>query len=203
MLTNIDRLLLPQRLSKIKSIELIWTLSSPDLPVNPAASLSQVMPPLAELHDFLRSVPTLFPNLNSLYLSVQGCGTPSERQMYHMTYSEEEEIITMTEDAIMKPFDGMVRKLPLSVKTCSLALPSTLYAPRRAKAMREGIAVQMACEGGKLERHWRPVTGDISHHLDGYWVRHGFKDMRLTHHYSEELRPYSPMYTANMIFYDL
>lgn len=205
MLVNIDHLLLPQRLCKIKSLELIWSLSSPDLPVDLAVPLSPAMPQLRALHDFLKRVPTIFPNLNSLYLSVQGYGIPSDRQIYHMTDSEEEDIIAMIEEAIMKPFDNMVLKLSPSVKDCSLALPSTLYAPRRLKAIEEGVTVEMACEGGKLERHWRPVTGitNTSHHLNGYWVRHGFRDMKLTHHYSEELRPYSPFFMENMILYDL
>ncbi|POR34944.1 Uncharacterized protein TPAR_04833 [Tolypocladium paradoxum] len=165
LLYNIDRFLLPQRRSSINSVELMWEFDAPRL-----QDRDRNIPFFKE---FLEVVPSMFPRVEFLHLAVQwrtpcpphgGVPEPSEWEYETM------------EDIVMRPVDKMVRRLGPRVRECSVAIPSTMYAPRRRRAKEAGEVVEHACYGGQLERYWRPLGGDSEHH-QGYWVRHGLKDV--------------------------
>ncbi|UNI17124.1 hypothetical protein JDV02_003500 [Purpureocillium takamizusanense] len=123
---------------------------------------------------FLDGVPSMFPRAESLHLTVQWRNPRPER--WGMPNPTQAAFQT-AEEAIMRPLDGMVRRLGPHVRDCSIAIPSSMYGPRRRRAKEAGAVVEQACYGGCLERYWRPLDGCA--HRAGYWVRHGHKDIAL------------------------
>ncbi|KAK7425754.1 hypothetical protein QQZ08_007729 [Neonectria magnoliae] len=105
MIMNLPRLLVPQRLEAITSVEILW-----DFEPFPESGRKSDYQPLADCKSFqafLNLVPTLFPKMVSLYISLQGC--------LHYKSSEypssDEELFGILEPTIMLPVDNMVRKL--------------------------------------------------------------------------------------------
>lgn len=200
MLINLNRLLLPQRLSSIMAVEILWTTWPEDLyPTSPPSDPLATNSSLRSLRFILKAIPSLFPNLRSLYFSIQSFTFPTELQ--YRSIPEDQSSMAITDEAFVRPFQDMVRSMPPSIKECSLALPSSLYASRRTRALEADARVERACDGGKLERHWCPLETEANS-LQGHWINLGFKDMTRST-LADETLPHSPSYEQNMILFNL
>lgn len=168
LLCNIDQFLLPQRRSCVNSVELTWEFDGPRLQDRDCS--------IPSFNEFLQVVPGMFPRVEFLYLAVQWrAPCPPPGAVPDPSLSSEWECETM-EDTVMGPVDMMVRRLGPRVRECSVAIPSSMYGPRRRQAREAGEVVERASHGGQLERYWRPLSGDSAHH-QGYWVREGLRDL--------------------------
>lgn len=171
MVMNLPRLLLPQRLLAINTLEIVWEF----VPFPRQGDMHPISPmgDLASFHAFMEAAPAMFGHVRSLYISLQGQLKPrwSDFSIWG------DEWFKFTEVVIMAPVDEMVRKLGPQVKECSIALPSSLYASRRNRTRQAGGLVQQTIDGGQLERYWRPL--DRCKSRSGYWVRLGQKDLTL------------------------
>lgn len=148
LLYNVDRFLLPQRLVRIASVQLMWEFDEPRL-----HDRAQRVPTFKQ---FLDAVPAIFPHVQQLYLTVQWrTPLPSRADVPRTTTREEFET---AEDIVMRPVDRMVRRLGGHVRECSVAIPSTMYDPRQRQAKRAGQRVEQMFYGDAVERFW-PATG--------------------------------------------
>lgn len=174
MIRNIPRILPSQRIVKIRSVEMRWDLHL-------FQKDKRGHPPYADLPEFqklLDVVPTLFPNLKSLHISLIGDTVPRVDQQNYFD---------AVEAVILIPFDKMVRNLGQSVETCDLALPWMAYAAmKHAATGRSGLSRKPILRG-KWERLWRELPkveleneGSTSR-LSGYWIYRGKRDFSLEH----------------------
>lgn len=202
---NMHSHLTPERISAIKSVELLWDVE-PLSDDDNGNVIDGPLDPRIPFQKFLNAVPTMFPALRSLYISIQGDLQLRPGFYPHFNRREYAEyVMRETEQRIMRPVDEMVRKLGPQVRECSIAVPSTMYAPRRAAAREAGFKVELACDG-KLERAWRALEDGSAGRggRDGYWVRLGFKDLKRQQAYlNEEVLECSPRYMENWILYDV
>ncbi|KAH6995884.1 hypothetical protein BKA56DRAFT_472834 [Ilyonectria sp. MPI-CAGE-AT-0026] len=172
MVMNLPRLLIPQRLEAITSVEILWDWE-PFLRQDETAAFM----PLSDkksFHAFLDFIPIAFPKIRSLYVSLQGKLHGYRTSQYP---PPAEERFGILEETIMIPVDNMVRTLGTHVQDISVAIPSTLYFHYRERAQSLGWKVEQTCVAGQLERHWRPLT-DCEFRA-GYWVPLGQRDLHL------------------------
>lgn len=161
---HLPRLIPSQRLSSVRSVELIWELEA----FHSDSSLPVKRPycDLPSFHTFLAAVPTIFSGVRSFYISVQG-------RLFPFGMGNERDEFTRKE--ILRPIENMIRTLGPQVHDCSIAVPSTFYVTLRDEARQNRQCIEQASFDGKLERHWRPLQSSES--LSGYWVRLGQRDM--------------------------
>lgn len=176
MICHLPQLLLPQRLGNITSVEMVWNFH----PFRDAGPHGLPDSGLTAFYNLLDLLPGTFPHLRKLYLSLQGdmkssLGVPTEKHF------------DVIESAIMKPVDDMVRRLDPRVDECDIAIPTSLYHPRKYKATGTSLKLgRKVC--GEWERFWRELsppatTGDgggTAHLRRGYWVRLGQMDIPLS-----------------------
>lgn len=166
MLLNIDRLLLPQRLSSIRSVELVWDFS-------PFPWDAREIKPYGDLKSwnrFLEALPAKFTNVRQFYLAVQGQVVPGLRNGHgSMSHMPSEPKHRLTEQKIMAPLDVLVRKLGPQIEDCRIAIASGLYDVRRKHALKYGGKVEQVHLGDEVERHWRSLD-ENSPNRAGYWV---------------------------------
>ena len=171
MISNLPQLLLPQRLDSITFVEMVWHLR----PFQDAGSDDPPDSSLETFHNLLDVLPPTFPHLKKLYISLQGDMQPRDAPY--------EKRLDVTESAIMRPVDDMVRRVGSCMQECNIAIPTSLYQPRKSGATVTNLLWGRKARG-EWERFWRelPETemGGGSAHLRGYWVRHGQGDMRMT-----------------------
>ncbi|KAK7228263.1 hypothetical protein V2G26_000433 [Clonostachys chloroleuca] len=155
MLLHLDKLLLPQRLSKIRSVELVWYF-------RPYAPNTVVVGPLDDLgtfYTFLEALPTTFPNLTSFYMALWGDLTPMKEYIGVPVYMEEAESIKITDRDIMSPIDRYVSKFSPKLRQCTIALGGLEYERRRRQAVKAGdVEVEQIHLQHLQERHWRPLN---------------------------------------------
>ncbi|CAM1511966.1 Fc.00g094790.m01.CDS01 [Cosmosporella sp. VM-42] len=169
MIMQLPRLLLPQRLASIKSMELVWEFVP--FPRQGETRPTSPMIDLVSFYSFLDAFPSMLGHIRTLYISFQGQLKP-----HWTSFSiSGNEWFQFTETLIMNPIDDMVRKLGPEVRDCSIAIPSSLYASRRDRAREAGELVHQTMYGGHIECHWRPLAD--SEHRSGYWVLLGQKDL--------------------------
>lgn len=166
MILAMPRLLLPQRLSSIKSAELLWEFE-PHQGEGP--TLLHPTPSMESLKTVFGACPSIFRNSKSLYISLQGKVYGHDPIDY-----ESDDWRESNHDALLEPVDDMVKNLGPRVKECTIAVPSLLYMVRRDRAKRAGTVVEHF-HLGQDERHWRSVE---SASLGGYWVTLGARDLR-------------------------
>jgi hypothetical protein len=171
MIVHLPQLLLPQRLSSIKSVEMLWHLHLYQGSV-PHGLLDSG---LATFHSLLDCLPSTFPHLRKLYVSLQGDLKPKNVPLH--------KLMDVSEPVIMKPVDDMVRRLGPHVQECHIAIPFTLYEPRRYKATGTTLKTGWRIRN-EWQRFWRQLpdtgTGDNgarTAHLRGYWVDLGQMDV--------------------------
>jgi hypothetical protein len=171
MILHLPQLFLPHRLSSIKSVEMLWHLrlyqdSVPHRPLDSG---------LAALHSLLDCLPSTFPHLRKLYVSLQGHLKPKNVPL--------SKLMDLSEPVIMEPVDDMVRRLGPHVQECRIAIPFTLYEPRRYKATGTTLKLRWGLRK-EWQRIWRELpdtetkdSGARSAHLRGYWVELGQIDV--------------------------
>ncbi|KAI1916209.1 hypothetical protein LOZ12_001148 [Ophidiomyces ophidiicola] len=180
MILNLPRLLLPQRLASITSIEMLWNL-------HPFRE-SNVNDPLDSdpraFHCLLQAMPLLFPGLRKLFISFHGDVLPPGKGSNAR--------FEASESAILRPIDEMVGRL--NARECHVAVPTSIYVPRKLKATGTGIYLEPSRLRNVWERIWRPLSNsddqddDSSSHR-GYWLYHGKVDMPWIYKYGEKYPP--------------
>ncbi|KAF7545248.1 hypothetical protein G7Z17_g9315 [Cylindrodendrum hubeiense] len=174
MIMHLPRLLIPQRLEAITSVELLWDWE-PFLQRGKTSAFSP-RSDCDSFQAFLDFIPTAFPKIRSLYVSLQGKMNGYKTSQYP---PEPEERFGILEKTIMIPVDNMVRMLGVNVQDISIAIPSSHYYHYRSYAQTMGWTVEQTHKTGQLERHWRPLAD--CQFRSGYWVPLGQKDLRPTY----------------------
>lgn len=123
--------------------------------------------------DFLDAAPKLFPNARSMHISIQWMS----QYKIELPVTMSEAYFGYAEGGILDRVEAMARRLGPHVQDFSLAIPSSMYRPRRDRARRSGQKVEQAWKGGQLERYFHPISGSL--HRDGYWVQLGLRDIRM------------------------
>ncbi|PTB39381.1 uncharacterized protein TrAFT101_007825 [Trichoderma asperellum] len=170
MILSLKSILLPQRLSSITSVELLW-----DFAPFPSIHPQVVKPPLSDMasfHAFLNAIPTTFPAIKRLHISLQGRLYPTKTVDGRTTWDNN---IDRT-DEILHPVDNFVLELAPNVQDFSLGIPSSLYIHQRDRALKNKDPVEQA-HLKQNERHWRPLKGSAER--SGYWVWLGQKDFTM------------------------
>ncbi|KAJ4854990.1 uncharacterized protein T069G_10548 [Trichoderma breve] len=171
MILSLTSILLPQRLSSITSVELLW-----DFAPFPSIHPEVVKPPLSDMASFrafLDAIPTTFPALRKVHISLQGHIYPTKTINGSTSWDNNIDRV----DEILHPVDYFVLGLEPDVRrSFSLGIPSSLYRSQRDRALQNNDPVEQA-HRGQYERHWRPLkgTGDG----EGYWVCLGNKDLTM------------------------
>ncbi|CAH0046174.1 unnamed protein product, partial [Clonostachys solani] len=184
MLLNLDKLLLPQRLSNIKSLELIWTF---DPYLGDCEPTREPCRDSESFDKFLEALPVFFPGVQHLHVAIQGEIFPGERKAsggWGFMKNTTKAIEVVFEKDIMIPFDQMVHRLGPGVRQVTLACSSFLYGGARGVALENNPDhVQQVHLGAKKERFWRPFVGGRgrNNHLGGYWVQLGQRDAKPVH----------------------
>ncbi|CAI6050430.1 unnamed protein product [Clonostachys chloroleuca] len=173
MLLHLDKLLLPQRLSKIRSVELVWYFK-------PYASVTSIVGPLDDLRTFyalLEAIPMTFPNPTSFYMALWGDITPRKEHNGRQVYMDEAESIKITDRDIMTPIDRMISNLSPKLRQCTIALGSLEYKIRRRQAVEAGdVEVEQIHLQNLQERHWRSLKNTPGG-LKGYWIQLGHREL--------------------------
>lgn len=170
MILSLNSILLPQRLSSITSVELLW-----DFAPFPSIHPEVVKPPLSDMasfYSFLNAIPSTFPAARKLHISLQGRLYPTKT--VDGSTSRDSNIDRANE--ILHPVDDFVAKLRPHVRDFSLGIPSSLYRSQRDRALKNNDTVEQV-HLGLHERHWRPLKG--SGQPTGYWVCLGHKDLTM------------------------
>lgn len=171
MILSLTSILLPQRLSSITSVELLW-----DFAPFPSIHPEVVKPPLSDMasfHAFLDAIPTTFPALRRAHISLQGHIYPTKTVNGSTSWDNNIDRL----DEILHPVDDFVLGLEPDVRrNFSLGIPSSLYRSQRDRALQNNDPVEQA-HRGQYERHWRPLKG--SGDSEGYWVWLGNKDLTM------------------------
>lgn len=172
MILNLDRILLPQRLSAIRSVELVWEFEP--FPWPSGKRVHGLFTGLEYFHHLLERVPGIFPSLRSLYIAPQGNLGPWKSTESGLRY-DRDRCVEMLEKHLMQPMDSMVRRLGPHTQECVIALPSGEYCMWRKSVLGQAdVLVEQVHRGAKHERSWRRVDGSAN--LGGYWVQLGRRE---------------------------
>ncbi|KAK2867987.1 hypothetical protein FQN49_003277 [Arthroderma sp. PD_2] len=213
LLRRLPDLLLPQRCSAIRSVELYWNIHPwRDHPasrsVHPPYRGRPRFPPGSDMEGFislLKALPAILPNLVRLYLSLQGDLYQPEIQKYqyiHQVY----EVIANCGEKLLQHVDQMVANLHRLVD-CRIALTSSYYRTLKAKEKgidpdsMEGKGYSTPLDLFSMVRApmWRdlPIQNKLqrsegTHVINGYWVINGYQieDGELYHGYSWDSDPW-------------
>ncbi|KAH6608520.1 hypothetical protein Trco_001866 [Trichoderma cornu-damae] len=167
MMLSLGSILLPQRLSSITSVELLWEFA-PFPSIHPEV----VKPPLSDMasfRSFLDAIPTTFPAARKIHISLLGRLYPTKTIDGSTSWDNNID----SADEILHPVDSLVLELGPHVRDFSLGIPSSLYKHQRNRALENNDPVEQA-HRWQHERHWRPLKG--SDERAGYWVWLGKKD---------------------------
>ncbi|OAA76810.1 hypothetical protein LEL_06494 [Akanthomyces lecanii RCEF 1005] len=186
LILDIDRLLLPQRVAAITSLEVLWDFGSHPPWADSFPSKTREL--MQEFEDMLRAILSSFRGLKTLYISAQWTGRdPVIAYSRQMGGGSEDAV----ERLLMRRVDGLVRMLPARVTDFAFAVPSSIYV-EQCNVAREtpGRTVEHVSDGARYERCWRPVDRGVAH--AGYWVRLGQRDLRISEHstMSDSLLPH-------------
>lgn len=173
MILNLPRLVPPSRLASIKSVQMAWNIH----PFRESTDDDLPETDLAAFQKLVVTLPTIFPSLQKLYLSIQG---DMKRGNLFAT-----DIIEVSESIIMEPLDDLVCRLGPKLQVCEVAVPTSLYAKRKYAATGKHLRAGWPRKGlPRQERFWRVITkasledGDTVSvpHRNGYWLYHGQLD---------------------------
>jgi hypothetical protein len=129
MLLHLDKLLLPQRLANIRSVELVWFFK-PYRAYSPQGPLDN----LPTFYEFLAKIPAIFPNVRSFYMALHGDITPMTDRNGRRVYIDDAESIEITDREVIAPIDTIVGKLR-QLDNYTIALSSLEYKRRRKRAV--------------------------------------------------------------------
>lgn len=168
MIQNLPRLLLPQRLASIRSVELV-------LDFDPSRNTERHYLPKCDLptyHSLLKEVPLIFPHLRKLHLSLTGKLKPLD-----MDY---EEFGNASETIVMAPMDDLVCRLGF-LQNFDVNLPASTYWHPKEKATGNGgrLTGSFLLERDRFwrELHLTEKENGATSHLQDYWVRLGQIDI--------------------------
>ncbi|KAK4041137.1 hypothetical protein C8A01DRAFT_15106 [Parachaetomium inaequale] len=193
LLLNLPRLLPPQHLAAITSLELLWTFTEPALlndetmnavwahaqPEREAApsSTDQQTDQPTKFHRLCDLIPTTFPNLRRLYVALQAYIPPPS------TFPSSD-VITDVDRLVLAPVEDMFRRLgPTQDKEFALAIQRggwQVFADRlRQRDPHRAERVFQVLDGGKSYREgiWRPLVKGVDG--AGYWLRQGWDDFEV------------------------
>lgn len=165
---HLPLIILPQRLERITSLELVWNLALHP----PGAKSTKVVKEGWSTYDaLLQIVPSAFPKLEKLYLSLALPWT-----------SEEARADESFEHRLLYPVDEMARNFGLQLRTFHLMLPVRYYRYMMKRAKEAGTRTDDPFRDGFffIRRFWRPVSVPkalCSEREIGYWVKEGVMDI--------------------------
>jgi len=169
---NLSQLLLPQRLSRVTSLEMLWNLTSPSkhwrsgnllygLYTDPSMENSP-------LHQLCRMIPLAFPNIRYLYISLECFIGPQNPNQFPDT-------ILATEEIVLGPIEDMIRTLGPG-RECSIAIQGGAWTVllKKYRYMYES-ALRVEMENCIRGRFWKAL--DPSLDGLGYWICSGWDDI--------------------------
>lgn len=178
MLLHLDKLILPQRLANIRSVELVWHFK----PYPPHYSTAGPLDDLDTFYTLLAALPNIFPNLKSFYMGLHGDITPMKERngnSGNRGYMDDAKSIEISDREILAPIDKMLQNLGPQLKDCTIALGSLEYERRRRQAIEAAdTKVEQVHLGCWKERHWRRLDKQEGH-LGGYWIELGHRELSL------------------------
>ncbi|KXX83064.1 hypothetical protein MMYC01_200467 [Madurella mycetomatis] len=177
LLLHLPRLLSPQALGTITSVELIWNFLKPKSLVDKTMESVWAMaaqPPSTSrpaqstlFHDLCRIVPSTLPNLRRLHVALQSYIAPSGTMRS----------VDAVERVILGPVDDMFRQIgPGPEKEFSLAVQRggwTVLAEHFAERYNRPLGVVQILDDCYQTQFWKPLNDENS----GYWVRWGWDDI--------------------------
>ncbi len=148
IILHLPKLLLPQRLAAINSVEIRWY-------TYPFKSISG----FDEFQNLLAATLSSFAHLKKLHMSLEGNWRPTNS----IVISDTE--INAT---ILGPVEAMIRTMP-NLQRFQVDLPLSLYDEKRFKVNQEYVKPGYIF---RKERIWRnlPIMVGEGPHLEGYWV---------------------------------
>ena len=166
LLENIQVLLLPQRFSKISSLELVFEMRHYGPPIS-TEDLTRAK--WSEYRGLIGVIDTAFPAAKKIYISV--CvGIPWN--------------IDEISHQLLEPADALVRGHWSTLQEFQLAPNLCLYRDLMRKVQNDGVEIQEdGLRAGAWYRFWRPVMmmmefEDLPTKEIGYWIRRGVEDKR-------------------------
>ncbi|KAL8787638.1 MAG: hypothetical protein Q9195_007684 [Heterodermia aff. obscurata] len=163
---HLSSVLLPQRLSSISSLELVWNLLDypPSNVIQPGGSM--------EVYETLMTtIATSLPGLTKLHIWVDA-----------RYYSRDPEAgnIAVYESRLFEPADAIVQEHGLKPIDLQLAPNLSLFTGLMRRAERKSLHVEKGGIGiASWRRFWRPIFIDrdgMANNTAGYWVREGKND---------------------------
>ncbi|KAM5346943.1 hypothetical protein ACJ41O_009948 [Fusarium nematophilum] len=168
-------------LESMAKVEMLWK-------IHPFREQRPEHPPQSDRNAFLtltRRLHAIFPNVQMLYISLQGDMYPPGRVYSRFGRSDfDDSVHRQVQQDILFPIDAMIRNFR-SLRTCVIALPSSCYGVQKHRALRRGSAVAEE-RFSQPERIWRELTDPsaLDGHwktpstLEGYWVQIGHRDLK-------------------------
>ncbi|OBT73395.1 hypothetical protein VF21_08082 [Pseudogymnoascus sp. 05NY08] len=174
MIRHLPQLLLPQRLSSITSVGMIWNMYPPRRygTDQPTPLDSYGLPAISSLIAVLE---TAMPNIRRLSITLD-CNLISNHEE-EADHSQDEDETTIT-----TRIDNMVRRMRPRLEECETYIPYHHFKTRRNRE--ETTDTVCDVEGRSDERIWRelpPAKGgdeEVPVGLRGYWVCSGERDFR-------------------------
>lgn len=172
MMRHLPQLLLPQRLSSIKSLEIVWHSYPARYPYRadqPTSLDSFGWPAFCSFIDVLEST---MPRLRRLSITLDWDLTLDEKR--DNTQDE-------NKPTISTPVDDMVRRIRRRLDECDISIPYHFFDDRKARAQWTSLAWDDE-RRYEEDRYWRelPCTGiedeALPMKLRGYWVCNGYRD---------------------------
>lgn len=177
LLLGLPRLLSPQALGAITSVELIWNFLEPKSfadkimeSVWAIAAQTPSTPPPAQstpFHELCRIIPLTLPNLRQLHVALQSYIAPPGAMRS----------VDAVERVILGPVDDMFRQIdPKPEKKLSLAVQRGgwwVLAEHFAERYNRPLGVVQVLDDCYQTQFWKRLDNENS----GYWVRWGWDDM--------------------------
>ncbi|KAM5347689.1 hypothetical protein ACJ41O_007513 [Fusarium nematophilum] len=170
MILHLPQLILRQRLESIRSVEIVWELEPFSRHPLYVHNTKRPLLDMESFEAFMAVLPTLFPNLDRLYIALRGRFFETRGEL-----SVLESRMLIIDESVVSQVDIMVRRLDPRVD-CSVAFPVSVYAIHRQRAKLAGWNVVQRHETGEAERLWRPLDSCLPR--TGYWFCMGERDVR-------------------------
>lgn len=167
LMRHLPLLILPQRLERITSLELVWDLH---LYTPRPASTKAVRDEWKAYDVLLQNVASAFPKLEKLYLSMEF--------PWYQDDAREDEVF---EQRLLSPIDELVRLLGMQLGTFHIMLSYRVHRPMMERAEKAGTRTDHSFRDGLhgKQAFWRsavvPKAPDSESQI-GYWVKQGRDD---------------------------
>ena len=174
MIVSLPRLLHPQRLANITSLETKWKM---DLIRTFTPEEKQSNRCWRTYSILVSTVGSAFPSIRRVYISLQIGEYPrSPTNLATFEPPKSPMSLGIFEQHLLNPMDEMVGRLGPQLQEFQVALPYSLYKALLDQCGSQGTRTQ---EGGygalSWRRYWREV-GTNTESRSGYWIRKGIAD---------------------------